>query len=298
MRTLSVIACAKAWHDNVVDLDEAVEILKVIDKGHAWRAMSGHHRDKLAKIWDNFWKYGNVDPEKPTGRPVVCPDELTDLACQHMHEGMWRDELVIGDKTFSRVCFYDTVPQLIADNPDVAALLKKHDLTAKQLYAAMVRKDPDMIRHSLTFKPGFEDAELADRKQQAGKLLEQVADIWPASRMVLDRMVFLDEGGFALSSTKKSVHKVWAGKEDLRGYDVICAPHVPGQKDTKVHFMVAVCSHPAFNKWNGIVFYEKTTGTTDIRRSVNTLGQTAEGPYEYHVSYTACSNTVLPYASI
>lgn len=298
VRVLSVIACAKAWVDDAVNYDEALGYLKGIEQGYAFKAISSHHRAVMQKIWEHFTKQGDVALEPRSGRPPKCPASVTDLGLQAMHHGRYREEVAYGDKKVTTVTGYSTMAEMVCDHPEVAAALEEHNLTVKQLYNAMVRQDPTLIRHAVTFKYEHDTDELSARKKTAADLLGKCGDIWAASRMVLDRMVFIDEGGFALKQLEKGTHKVWIGKEDLKSCDVVHLPWVEGHKDCNVHFIVAVCSHPAFSAWNGVVFYEKTTGTTDIRRSVNTRGQTAIEAFEYMVSYIAWLNMMLPYASV
>lgn len=298
VRVLCVIAAAKAWHDGAIDDDQAQTYLKDIDKGYAYTAISSHRRDTVRRIFDHFWRTGNVDLEPKSGRKPVVPDDVADLGASYMHHGRSREEVAVGDKTIVHLVGYDDVPDMIADHPDLAALLDQHHLTAKQLYAAMMRRDKNLVRHTLRFKYQFPDDIIESRKQTATECLELVDDVIAAARLVLDRMVFLDEGGFALSSLSKATHKVWGGKDDFKDCDVVHLPWVEGQKDCKVHWLVAVSSHPHFDAWNGIVFFEKTTGTTDIRRSINTMGQTAVEAYEYEVSYRRGANTMLQYSSV
>jgi hypothetical protein len=298
VRILCVIAAAKAWHDGVLDDDEAVEFLKQLDKGYAYSAFSGHHRESVRRIWDHFLDTGNVELAPKSGRKPKVPVSVSDLGSTYMHHGRSREEVVIGDRTIVHFMGYDTVPDMIADHPDLAELLEQHDLTAKQLYSAMVRRDRSLVRHTLKYKYQFPDKTLTKRQEDAGKCLALVDDVIAAARMVLDRMVFLDEGGFALSSLSKASHKQWGGKDDFKDCDVVHMPWVEGQKDCKVHWLVAVSSHPMFTAWNGIVLFEQTTGTTDIRRSINTKGQTDDQAFEYMVSYRRRAITVLPYASV
>ena len=297
VRMLQVVACAKAWEDGTIDWDQAVNFLKKIEKGCAYKAISSHHRDKLQKCWEHFWETGNVDYDPKVGRPAKCPDSLADMGAHALHQGAWRDEVNIDGKTFLKIAGYDSVADMVCDHPEVAKALDEADVTLRQLYNAMVRRDPTLIRHAETFKYEHDATELKARQDTAKEWLDKTDDIWVAARIVLERMVFMDEGGFALSSLKKGTHKVWMGKEDLKCCDVVSLPFVPGLKDCNVHFFVAVSCNRHYQNDNGIVMWEKTTCTTNIRRSVNTLGQTKVDAYEYLVSYTECLIMVLPYMS-
>lgn len=212
VRVLCVIAAAKAWNDGAIDDDQAQEFLKHIDKGYAYTAISSHRRDVVRRVFDHFWRTGNVDLESKSGRNPAVPDKITDLGSSYMHYGKSREEVVVGGKTIVHLVGYDDVPDMIADHPDLAALLDEHHLTAKQLYAAMMRRDKNLVRHTLRFKYQFPDDTLKSRKEIAAECLAKVDDVIAAARMVLDRMVFLDEGGFALSLSAKHHIKCGAGK--------------------------------------------------------------------------------------
>ena len=54
-------------------------------------------------------------------------------------------------------------------------------------------------------------------------------------------------------------------------------------RDVKVRFWLGVSSHPTFAATNGLVFWDFTTGTTDIKRLYNTMGQEDGDAYEYKV---------------
>ena len=195
VRVLCVIAAAKAWNDGVIDDDQAQTYLKDIDKGYAYTAISSHRRDTVRRIFDHFWRTGNVDLEPKSGRKPVVPNDIADLGASYMHHGRSREEVVVGDKKIVHLVGYDDVPDMIADHPDLAALLDQHHLTAKQLYAAMMRRDTNLVRHTLRFKYQFPDDTIKSRKEIAAECLGKVDDVIAAARLVLDRMVSWMRGG-------------------------------------------------------------------------------------------------------
>lgn len=50
-----------------------------------------------------------------------------------------------------------------------------------------------------------------------------------------------------------------------------------------IHVFICVSLHPAFANRNGLVYFEFTTGTTNIRRLWNTMRQTADEALQYQV---------------
>jgi hypothetical protein len=296
VRIAAIIAMAAAYAEHQSDLDKALNIFKGLHKGGAYKAVGGHHRSFLTRCWQHFFEHGNCSDEQRPGRPVLISNEDAQAAANLLKEGKWLSGVVHGKPVKQRVYFM-TIAQAIQEVPALQAIQQRYDATAEQVYHAVKRVDPDLVRRTLSFKYEFSAEELHFRQSKAAELLGMLESMPCARRVVLERMVFIDEGGLALSSFKNKSIQVWASKQDFTMHDVVHLPHVEGQEDCKVHFILAVTAHPRFAAKNGLLYWDFTTGTDDIRRRHNKLGQTSGEPFLYMVSTSALHTTMLLYVS-
>lgn len=292
----AVIASAKAMRKGKPDFQLAARKLKNLRKGETYRALAGHVAAFCEKWWYKFLRTGNVEEEHKSGRPYKVPDAVALEAAQLLAEGTWFSFIKKKQRWWEKRGF-STIRDAVRELQRLQEIKQQYGVDDDGLLRAMQRVAPRLKRKTIFFKRKFTDEELVARMQLAAWLVQSLpAD--EAQRVAwLGRLVFIDEGGVSLADYKKESVKAWCMDHDPNIHSMVHAPWMKGQKECKVHFIIAVTSHHKFATRNGLVHWEFTTGTTDIRRRWNTLGQTEHEPFGYTVSHSACVNTMLPQAS-
>lgn len=134
-------------------------------------------------------------------------------------------------------------------------------------------------------KPAFSAEELRTRQIFARELLDEMG-LMQALRVRFWRCVVqCDEGRWTYSTKQGLSRKVLLDKRTTLLHDYITCDKIEGEEEATVHFFICVSPHPKFEASNGLVWWDFTTGTTNIRRLRNTLDQTVYEPFEYTVSY-------------
>lgn len=238
----------------------------------------------LRKWWGKFITTGNLADAHRSGRPPLLPDEVALEAAELVKAGRWVP-MKPTSKGIVKQLPFRSIPQAIQQVPELHDICQQYGLDSKQLREAMVRVDDDLTFHVERFKFTFSAERLEGRQNFCLARLGWLDLSLPAATYQLERMVWWDEGGVAISALQRKSIRVWGSKAGLRECDVIHLPAVKGQEDCKIHFVMAVSSHPAYSSTNGLVYFEFTTGTTAMKRLRNTLGQDGDDAYQYMVSY-------------
>lgn len=291
VRVGAVKAAAKADTDGEVDWALAVAIFKKIEGGIYGHAVSSHHADFLKHCWHRFTTTGSVADAPRSGRPPLIPDEEAARAAELVKQGRWVWRQPKSQGVREQVLFR-SIAQAIRELPELATLCHQYGVTSSQLRCAMERADPDLTLHTLHLKYAHSAEQLEERQ---GFCLGKLAALpeSPSQRMaLLDSMVWCDEGGVAISALEQRSVRVWGSKAAKPSCDVLHLPAAKGQKDCKLHFFIAVSSHPAYRGSNGLVYFEFTTGTSAMRRLHNTLDQDEDEAYEYQVSHLPFTDCV------
>jgi hypothetical protein len=279
----AVIACAQAFNDGEVNWAQAWSNMKAIGNGVPAQALGSHPHDFMKQWWVSFITTGNVEDAERSGRPPLIPDEEAAEAAELVKEGqwVWRQPKSQGIKTH---VLFSSIPAAIRAVPRLAQICRDHNATSDQLRSAMERVDSDLTRRTLHFKFAHSAEQLEERQSFCQQTLASM-DEMPAARVAeLDNMVWWDEGGVAVSALEHRSVRVWGSRAAMHSFDVLHLPSVQGQADCKIHFAIAVTSHPAFSNCNGLLYFEFTTGTTCMRRLHNKLVEDGDEEHEYRVS--------------
>ena len=294
----AILACGKAYQDwGQIDLPLAAKYLKGIDGGHTVKYMGGRPANLISRCWPVFYGHGRLGEHDRSGKePTWEAADAKRIAA--ILKGGKKGHMFKGGQRVERLVYFTTIDQAIRENTELQQLQHKYNATAAQMLAAAKYHDPDLQRRTITYHPDFTANQLNDRltvgKQQSDKLPAHPI----SQRLYLDRYIWADEGSILLSDMNLERLKVWASAANFNLQDIVSLPQMQGEKDCKVRFFVVMSSHPAFKKKGGVVYWEFTTGTDDIRRINNTLGQTQQEPFGYMVSTTAQMNTMLLYKSL
>ena len=290
VRLAAIIAAAQAIDNDKVDWPTAVAKFKSIGNGSPGHAVSSHPTDFIKRWWRNLITYGNLDDAPRPGRPPLVPDEVAKRAAELIKQGQWVSQRSRTSGVRKQVLFR-SIPQAIRALPELQQMLVDHRVTSDQLRHAMLRVDADLTQRTLHFKYAHNSEQLGERQAYAKEKLAWLDATIPGRTYQLDTFVWWDEGGVSISGLEHKAVRVWGSKAAMARYDVLHLPSFKGQKECKIHFIVAVSSHPAFARTNGLVYFEFTTGTTSLRRKYNTFGEDDGEPYEYRVStdpFTYC----------
>jgi hypothetical protein len=236
--------------------------------------------DYMKTYWANFKEYGSVaDPPRAT-KKLKIPRHLALRAANLVKQGMWVTTRIRG-KDFQYVSYYTSILQACEKCPELNQIMLQHGVTHAQLLEAMHQADPALVYRKVFFKHTLTPSELEQREAFASNMLSQLA----ANPDILPNTIYIDEASIVISKDTRSDVRVWCDKYDLSFTDVCPVPDHKGQPIT-VRWICAVSSHPAFAAKGGLVYFEFTTGTTDIRRRVNTRldGSTHVRDYQYQVS--------------
>lgn len=251
----------------------------------------------MQSTFKHWYESGSLQDLPRSGRPTVIPAEVALEAAALVKQGEWVSVVKQGREIRKKV-YYTSIHHAVLKLDRLGEIMEKYGVDCKGLLHAMHKHDPDLTRRSIYFKYEFPPELLRARVMSTTELLASLPPPGAERKVWLDRLVWIDEGGIMLSDYSKKSVKVWCSKHDLHRNDVVHLPHVKDQDDCKVHFILAVCSHPRFTRTNGLVYWEYTTGTTNIRRRHNKEGQTVGEAFGYQVGRSAMAITVLPNASV
>lgn len=293
VRRDAVIACSKAYSHGKVNYDQAYRYLHAINEGECASSLAGHAREFLRRTWEKFYQHGSMEDAHRSGRPHKVPPAVAVEAAELLMEGTWYTVVTKG-KRYQEKMGYTSIHDACSQLARLREIMAAHNVDEKGLLHAMQQQVPELTRHAVYFKREFTAEQLAGRLSLAAQLLQSLPAAEAARAAWLNRLVWIDEGGIMLSDYAKKHVKVWCRKHDISVHHMVHMPWVKGQEACKAHFILAVTSHPALADRNGLLYWEFTTGTTDIRRRFNTLGVENEEQFVYQVSPLAAANTVLP----
>ncbi len=271
----------------------AAKYLKRIDSGHTVHYMGGRPLDICRRVWPVFYEHGRIGEADRKGRePIFTAADALRFA--ELLKGGKPGHMMRGGQKVARLVYFTSADQCIRECAEAQQLQQKYNATAAQLLAAAKYHDPDLQRRTVTFHPDFSAQQLQDRIAVAKDQLDKMPAEAVSRQHLLDCYMWGDEGSILLSDMNLERLRVWCSKANFNLQDIVSLPQMKGHKDCKVRFFVVVSSHPAFLKSGGVVYWEFTTGTDNIRRRLNTLGQAHDEPFGYMVGASALRNTLLP----
>jgi len=259
--------------------------------------MGGKPIDLLQRVWDPFYQHGRVGEADRTGRePQFTSEDALNVAS--ILKAGKKGHMMRGGQKVDRLVYYTSMDQAIREDPELQQLQHKYNASAAQMLAAAKHHDPDLVRRTVTYHPDFTAEQLADRSNKAADLLSMMPADPTARQHLLDRFMWADEASILLTDMNLDRVKVWCSKANFALQDIVSLPKMQGQKDCKVRFFIVVTSHPSFADQGGVVYWEYTSGTDNIKRRNNALGATIYEPYVYMVGTSALKYTILPYESV
>jgi len=285
-RAACVVACARALEGDTVDYGRAKQEYNKVRKELHGDKLGSKIKTILQKRWQRFLEEGDLEDAHRSGRPPKISDEDARTASEALKAG----------KTYTRkqkgleiklITYYTSVRQATRESEAIRAVVEKYQCTAKQLYAAMKRVDPNLTMRSFAFKLTLTDKQMKDRVSFCKRMLREWALPLSELRVILHRIVQCDEGRWTYSVYSHEHQKAYIDKRTTLLHDYVLLQKICGEAQATVHFFICVSAHPAFARVNGLVYYEFTTGTTSIRRMFNIEGQTAEEAFVYQVGRLA-----------
>lgn len=289
VRVAAVIAVAISMVNDQVDWRRAAATFKTIGGGVPARLVVSHTSDFVKRSWINFINTGSVNDAPRSGRPPLLPDEEAARAAELVKQGQWLWRLPRSLNLKTQVLFR-SIPQAIHAVPELGQICRDYGITSDQLRTAMERVDPDLTRHTLNFKYAHSAELLTERQDFSKRMLGSLAPTAAARAAQLNKMIFWDEGGVAISALEHQSIQVWGSREAMQSCDVLHLPAVRGQADCKIHFGIGVTAHPKFEEHNGLVHFDFTTGTTHLKRLHNKFADDGGEEREYRVSTPAFTN--------
>ena len=294
-RRAAVLAVARTFEGEEPDYARAVAEYKNLPKKLAGDTLGKNAATVLKTHWEHFMTSGDLADGPRSGRPTQISDEDALVASEAIKAGKKLTRRIKGG-TITLITYFTTVREAIIALPGVKAIMDKYDTTPRKLYMAMKRADPYLKRRSIVLKPAFTEAQKKDRRSFAQRLLAE----WNLSaaefRAILSRIVQCDEGRFTYTVYSKEHKKVLIDRRTTLLHDYVTLPKIDGEEELTVHFFICVSAHPAFAKYNGLVYWELTTGTSHIKRVFNTLSDDDE-EHVYQVRWLPCYTSRLPKAS-
>lgn len=258
------------------------------NKDHPYEEILNNNTDHdyLKRHWKNLHDNGSVFDAPRSGRPHKISEQDAVRAANLVKQGKWYKQTV-GRKEYSYLRYYTSIAQAVRECAELAEICNKYNATPEQLLAAMHHYDPTLVRRKIFLKHSFTPMELDQRVTYAADLLRQ----FKANPQVLQNTIYIDEASIVISDKTKSDIHVWCERHDLNFTDVCPMPLKKGETIV-VRWICAVTAHPAFADKGGMVYFEFTTGTTDINRRVNKRfdGSQAVGNWKYQVGALPVQN--------
>lgn len=279
-----MIAVAKVYKGGEPDYSRAAKVFARLPDSIPRDDLGEYPTAVLKRCWGHFMKHGDVKDDPRSGRPVNISDE----------DALAASELVKAGRSISRktkagpitiIVYFTTVREAVTLLPELKQIMDRNHATPKQLYEAMKRADPFLTKRTIVLKPAFTAAQIKARVDFAKHLLREMGMVHTLRVQFWSRVVQCDEGRWTYNTKNKVSKQVLIDKRTTLLHDYITCPKIKGQEEMSVHFFMCVSPHPGFAQHNGLVYWEFTTGTTNIRRLRNTLGQTEYEAFEYTVSY-------------
>jgi hypothetical protein len=253
--------------------------------------LNSHDHECLKTWWEHWIDNGSVADEARSGRPNKCNTADALEAAQICKDGKLVDVKEKGRKVQHRVHF-TSLAEAIRERPRLGEIMANIGLKyPEQLLHAMHLAEPSLVRRKLFFKHSFTEQELQERMDYAKWCLNKLS----VEPDFLQHTIYIDESSFIVDKYTESDVWVWCDKHDLNFSDVVGRQLKKGHKFVTVKFIVAVTSHPAFADRGCVVYMEFTTGTTNIRRHINTRqdGGEVERDMEYEVSLLHQADSVV-----
>lgn len=281
-RRACVVACAQSWVDGEVDYARAAKVYYSIRKQFGADKLARDPKPVLKGRWEHFVAYGDLEDEPRSGRPVNISDDDALTASKAIKAGR-EYQRQRNKHTITLITYYTTVRQATLESEIVRGVVEKYKCTPHQLYHAMMRADPSLGRRSFCLKFRLSPDQKLARKTFAKELLAEWDIAQALLARILARIVQCDEGRWTYSVLDHKRQKAYVDLNNLPLYDYVTLPTIQGQQQAVVHFFVCVSGHPKFAEFNGMVYYEFTTGTSHIRRLWNRRGQTSDEAFVYQV---------------
>lgn len=272
----------KAWLKKHKLLDSAGKEITV-QQGSAW----------LKRVWGNFLRFGNVADAPRAPKHRLLDHDAALRASTLVKQGMWVTTRV-GSHMLEHLSYFTSIKQACEHCEELEQIREEHGLTHDQLLTAMHEADPLLVSRNILFKHMLTDVEKEKRSAFAADMLGR----FHSDPSFVESIIFIDEASIVISNRTKSDVHAWCDAHDLSFTDVCSIPQHKG-KDLTVRWICAVSAHPAFADKGGLVYFEFTTGTTDINRRVNTriYGNEIKHNHAYQVSMLHIQNLWLPCSS-
>jgi hypothetical protein len=252
-----------------VNYAEALKVYAALLEKLQYDQLGHNYGEVMRRAWGHFLKEGDLKDGARPGAPHVIPVELALECSEALKAGR---QIVKHHKgtAYTLVTYFTQVREAIALVPLLKETMDKYDVDAHDLYLAMKRADPYLTRRAIFLKPAFTDAQLADRADWCGRLVAEWQLPLAELRGILARFVQCDEGRWTYTVKTRGSKKVFIDKRTNLAHDYVTLPKINGDVEATVHWFMCVSPHPKFKHLNGLVYWEWTTGTTNIRRRHNT----------------------------
>lgn len=285
-RIACVIACATVLINGTPDWKVAnAEMRQWLkdyneDKPKAEKVTVSRGYAYLKTYWRNFNKYGGVGDAPRAPRTCKIPTVDAAQAAFLVKSGQPVTTRIKG-KDFTYHSYYTSIQQACEKCPALEKIRVTHNATHAQLLAAMHRADRTLVYRKVFFKHTLTPKEMRERSAFGEDMLKRLE----ADPNFCKNTIFIDEASIVINDKTKSDVRAWCDKHDLSFTDVCPIPVHKGEEIT-VRWICAVSAHEAFAAKGGLVYFEFTTGTTNIHRRVNTKldGSTRDHSFAYTVS--------------
>ena len=234
----------------------------------------------LRTYWGEFSRTGSVGDLPRAPKPTKVPNAAALRAASLLKQVKWMSIRINGE-VFEYLSHYTSIEQACGECAELEKIRVDHDATYAQLLVAMHKADPSLVFRRIFFKHCLTAAEMMERCAFGASMLLQLLN----NPSLLTNTIFLDEASLVISEKARSDVHAWCDKHDLSFTDVCPIKHHTGGPIT-LRWICAVSAHPAFKDKGGLVYFEFTTGTTDIYRRKNTKldGNTVDHNHTYTVS--------------
>lgn len=234
----------------------------------------------LNTYWSEFSRTGSVGDLRRAPKSTKVPNADALRAASLLKQGKW-ESIRINGQVFEYLSHYTSIEQACEECAELEKIRVDNDATYAQLLIAMHKADPSLVSRRIFFKHCLTGDEMLERYAFGADMLRQLVN----NPSLLTHTIFLDEASLVISEKTRSDVHVWCDKHDLSFTDVCPIKHHKGDP-IMLRWICAVTAHPAFKDRGGLVYFEFTTGTTDIHRRKNTKldGNTVDHSHTYTVS--------------
>jgi hypothetical protein len=234
----------------------------------------------LKTYWRNWNKYGGTGDAPRAPKTCKIPTVAAKEAAFLVKSGQPVTTRIKG-KDFTYHSYYTSIQQACEKCPALEKIRVTHKATHAQLLTAMHRADPSLVYRRVFFKHTLTPKEMRERSAFGEDMLKRLKD----DPNFTNNIIFIDEASIVINEKTRSDVRAWCDKHDLSFTDVCPMPVHKGEEIT-VRWICAVSAHEAFAAKGGLVYFEFTTGTTNIHRRVNTKldGSTRDHSFAYTVS--------------